>query len=141
MNMGVTEYIARIDAAMIVVDCAWNMQPAQITSSMAPLVKYLRANGHPTTPIVMVEGTTHGQAWIVNSTHPGADAQAVKRRAFAAAYAAILAKTGDGNLHYVGGDALYHHAANGTGLAWSDFDDPTVGGLHPTDLGHTRCAS
>ena len=35
---------------------------------------------------------------------------------------------------------LYHHIAGGTARAWLDHDDPTVGGLHPSDLGHTRIA-
>jgi hypothetical protein len=35
---------------------------------------------------------------------------------------------------------LYHHTPGGTARAWLDHDDPTVGGLHPSDLGHTRIA-
>ena len=39
------------------------------------------------------------------------------------------------------GDALYHHSTNNTALEWEvTYEDPTVGGLHPTDLGHTRVA-
>ena len=64
MNMGVTKLIATLDVAMIVIDCDWNMQGPLITANMAPLVSYLRSHGHPTTPIVMAEGTTAGQHWI-----------------------------------------------------------------------------
>ena len=63
------------------------------------------------------------------------------RLAFEAAFEAIMDKTGDKNLHKVPGDALYHHVANGTTLQWeSTYEDPTVGGLHPNELGHTRVA-
>lgn len=139
MNLGVTKFITAIDAAMIVIDCNWNMNAAEITANMAPLVSYLRSNGHPTTPLVMVEGTTGGQQWISpTNRHTN---QTANRLAFQAAYNAILAKTGDKHLHQVSGDALYHHPANSTTLEWEPtYEDPTVGGLHPTDLGHTRIA-
>ena len=45
MNLGVTKLIATLDAAMIVIDCDWNMNGPLITSSMAPLVSYLRGHG------------------------------------------------------------------------------------------------
>lgn len=145
MNMGVTKLIATLDVAMIVIDCSWNMDAALIKTNMAPLVSYLRSNGHATTPIVMVESTTAGQNWINPNITPGCSAisceQAANRAAFQAAYSAILGQTGDKNLYRVSGDALYHHEPNGTDLKWeSTYEDPTVGGLHPTDLGHTRIA-
>ena len=64
-------FSATIDASLIAIDCSWNMSPAQITARAAMVVGYLRAHGHPTTPIVFVEGTTGGQQWISNSTLPG----------------------------------------------------------------------
>ena len=102
MNMGVTKLIATLDAAMIVIDCDWNMDAAMITSNMAPLVSYLRSNGHATTPIVMAEGTTAGQHWInPNSTSASCAAisckQTAARIAFEAAFKAIVDKTGDKN--------------------------------------------
>jgi hypothetical protein len=148
MNMGVTKLIATLDVAMIVIDCDWNMEGPMITANMAPLVAYLRANGHATTPIVMAEGTTAGQHWINPSpTHGGVTCGAIScqqtasRLAFEAAFQAIIEKTGDRNLHKVPGDALFHHVANGTALKWeASYEDPTVGGLHPSELGHTRVA-
>jgi hypothetical protein len=40
-----------------VVDCDWNMDAPTIAKNAVPLVQYIRANGHPNTPIVMAEGT------------------------------------------------------------------------------------
>ena len=120
------------------------MQPKDITARAAPLVAYLRSHGHPTTPIVFAEGTTGGQQWIQNSSHPGSSGviggidEPANRAALRAAFAAIVAKTHDTNLHHVDGDALYHHVQGGTQRAWLDFIDATVGGVHPSDLGHSR---
>ena len=147
MNMGVTKLIATLDVAMIVIDCDWNMNGPMITANMAPLVAYLRANGHSTTPIVIAQGTTAGQHWINPSPNSSFECGAIScqqtasRLAFDAAFQAIIDKTGDKNLHKVPGDALFHHVANGTALQWeASYEDPTVGGLHPSELGHTRVA-
>ena len=72
---------------MIVIDCNWNMNAAEITNNMAPLVSYLRNNGHATTPLVLVEGTTGGQRWISPTGGIiGRNNQTANRIAFQAAY-------------------------------------------------------
>lgn len=145
MDPGVTTFLATLDTALIVIDCSWNMSPTAISARAPVLVAYLRAHGHPKTPIVLVEGTTGGQQWISNSSEPGTQSEPIggidepsNRVALKSAFDGIVAKTKDANLHYVDGDALYHHTAGQTARAWLDFEDPTVGGIHPTDLGHTQ---
>jgi hypothetical protein len=146
MDPGVVSFLATIDASVIVVDCSWNMSPSQITTRAPPLVGYLRSHGHPTTPIIFVEGTTGGQQWISNSSLPetsgviGGINEAANRVALRAVFAAMIAKSpADKNLHLVNGDSLFHHRRGGTEQEWEPtFEDPTVGGVHPTDLGHTR---
>jgi hypothetical protein len=146
MDPGVVSFLATIDASLIVIDCSWNMSPGEITARAPVLVAYLRSHGHATTPIVFVEGTTGGQQWISNSSLPGTSGviggidEPANRVALRAAFAAIVAKTpADKNLHLVDGDSLFHHSKGGTERAWEPtYEDPTVGGVHPTDLGHTR---
>ena len=48
------------------------------------------------------------------------------------AFEAIAAT--DKHIHFVDGDALYHHAVGGTAREWIDHDDPTVGGREHTSL-------
>jgi hypothetical protein len=82
-----------------------------------------------------LECTNPGTTGIIGGINETANRVALK-----AAFNSIVAKTSDKNLHYVDGDSLYHHTKGGTARAWLDFEDPTVGGLHPSDLGHTRIA-
>ena len=73
MELSVAKYLTTIDAAAIVIDCLPNMQPAAVSNRTAPLVQYLRANGHASTPIVLAAGTTYGdqrQARLYRSTPP-----------------------------------------------------------------------
>merc|ERR1711924_492789 len=51
-------------AAAIVIDCLPNMNTAEVTNRTVPLVKYLRAHSHATTPIVLAEGTPTPQDWL-----------------------------------------------------------------------------
>lgn len=85
---------------------------------------YFRSHGHATTPIILVEGTTYGQAWLL----PKVSAlQNPRRNALRTAYNALIAG-GDKHLHYVTGDQLLRID--------NDLVNPTVSGTHPTDLGH-----
>jgi hypothetical protein len=54
MDAAVGELLAQEEAAVYVIDCLPNMQPADVTAKCEPLVKQLRA-AHPKTPIVLVE--------------------------------------------------------------------------------------
>lgn len=61
MELGVAKHLATIPSvSLIIVDCNWNMDGASISSSTEPLVQYFRTHGHPTTPIILAEGTPAG---------------------------------------------------------------------------------
>jgi len=64
MALEVAANLTTIDAAVIVIDCNWNMQGASIARNVQPLVRYFRAHGHPTTPIVLAETTPAGAYWV-----------------------------------------------------------------------------
>eukprot|EP01049_Picozoa_sp_SAG25_P005733 SAG25_NODE_401_length_8480_cov_3.553275_2_plen_131_part_00 len=54
-DIGVAKYLVTLPAAVIVLDCLPNMNAATVAVKTVPLVKYLRANGHAKTPIVLAE--------------------------------------------------------------------------------------
>lgn len=125
MELGVYEHLAKIDAALIIIDCNWNMNGPGIATAAPPLIKYFRANGHPTTPIVLAEGTPAGGEWLLPAVHQTMEA---KRSALRGAYEAAKP---DKNLYYVNASQLWPTLM---------FDSPTVAGCHPTDEGGERVA-
>lgn len=137
MELSVAQYLTEIDCSMIIVDCSHNMNAALITQNTIPLVRYLRTNGHASTPIVLAEGTPSGTDWSaasVNTTIQGPLSMALD-----AAYKTLLAG-GDKHLYYAKSadmfaDPLGMPAVNPPG------DDPTVGGTHLTDLGMRKQAA
>eukprot|EP00040_Diaphanoeca_grandis_P020150 m.107095 g.107095 ORF g.107095 m.107095 type:complete len:858 (-) comp27770_c0_seq2:220-2793(-) len=128
MEMAVGRLVAEVkQAAMIVIDCNWNMNGSTIATNAPLLVKQLRAEWSSSKPIVLAEGTSAGSAWLSPSIHTD---QAEKRAALAAAYAEL--SQSDRNLHYVKGDDLL-------GVSGA-VDLPLAAGTHPDDLGHHRIA-
>ena len=127
MELSVAQFLAPIDAAVIVIDCLPNMNAGLVTNRTAPLVQYLRANGHQSTPIVLAAGTTYGQHWFEPANNDG------KRAALQAEYDKLVA-AGDSALHLVldAKDELF---------ASNPLVNPTVGGTHPSDLGHREIAN
>jgi hypothetical protein len=124
MDASVGEYLVKVDAAVYVIDCLPNMQPAQVTERTIPLVKQLRA-AKPDTPIVLVEDRRFTNDWITPAKRKfHDDNHAALRAAFAA-----LQKEGVRNLHYVPGDALYGTDTEGATDA-----------SHASDLGFMRQA-
>jgi len=124
MDASVGESLVKIDAAVYVIDCLPNMQPAQVTERTIPLVKQLRA-AKPDTPIVLVEDRRFTNDWITPAKRKfHDDNHAALRAAFAA-----LQKEGVRNLHYVPGDALYGTDTEGATDA-----------SHASDLGFMRQA-
>ena len=124
MDSSVGDYLVRIDAAVYVIDCLPNMQPAQVTERTIPLVKQLRA-AKPDTPIVLVEDRRFTNDWITPAKRKFHDDN---HAALRAAYA-TLQKEGVKNLHYVAGDALYGTDTEGATDA-----------SHASDLGFMRQA-
>lgn len=49
-------------AAVIVIDCNWNMGPGEITTNAPLIVQQLREEWSATKPIVLAEGTSAGDA-------------------------------------------------------------------------------
>lgn len=124
MDKEVGDYLVQLDAAVFVIDCLPNMNPAQVREKTVPLVQQLRA-AKPDTPIVLVEDRRYTNDWITpqkKKFHD--DNHAALREAFAA-----LQKAGVKNLHYIPGDALYGTDSEGATDA-----------SHASDLGFMRQA-
>ena len=137
MELNVAQYLTLLDASMIIVDCSWNMDHTAITARAVPLVKFLRANGHAATPIVLAEGTPSGVDWA--SATPNTTQQGANAIALAQAYHELIA-AGDKHLYYVTAAQLFSDAL-GMPAVNPDTVDPTVGGVHLSDLGMRKQAA
>jgi len=125
MEPAMADLVAEIDAALFILDCIPNMStlPAdEIARRVENCVRVLRKK-HPATPIVLMEGRTHANAWLVP----------VNREKNA---------TGQAVLHSVYDKLL---AAGMTGLTYIPDNEilgtdaeATVDSAHPTDLGASR---
>ena len=129
MEVSVGRLIVELkQAALIVIDCSWNMAPDQIRANAPVLVRQFRQSWSATKPILLAEGTSAGAAWFQPAI---AAMQAARRAALASAFAELTA-AGVPNLHYQKGDELI-------GIS-GKADLPTAMGTHPTDLGHSMIA-
>jgi hypothetical protein len=126
MEESVAKYLTKLDPAMFVIDCLPNMQSATVTNRTVPLVKYLRTT-HPNTPIMLTAGTTYGDHWIRPASNDD------KRAALKAQYDVLVA-AGDKNIHLMLNEMDELFAAQ-------PLVNPTVGGTHPSDLGHREVAT
>lgn len=125
MDLAVGEYLAKIDAALYVIDCLPNMQPAQVREKCAPLVKLLRA-ARPEVPIVLVEDRRFTNDWITPAKAKFHDENhAALKEVFAA-----LQNEGVEKLYYIPGDTLYGTDSEGATDA-----------SHASDLGFMRQAN
>jgi hypothetical protein len=124
MDAAVGDLLIKIDAAAYVIDCLPNMNAADVRQKCIPLVKQLRA-ARPDTPIVLVEDRRNTNSWILperNQHHT--DNHAALKESFA-----TLKKEGVKGLHYLAGDDLLGHDAEGA-----------TDGSHPSDMGFVRQA-
>lgn len=126
-EISVAQFLVRLPASLFVIDCLPNLNATGVSERTRPLVEYIRAHGHPSTPIVLAAGTTYGDHWV----NPASNDR--KRSALEAEYAKLVA-AGDQNLYLVANrdDELF---------AYEPLINPTVGGTHPTDLGHREIAA
>ncbi len=124
MDSAVGDYLVQLDAAVYVIDCLPNMQPAQVTEKCVPLVRQLRA-AKPETPIVLVEDRRFTNDWI---TPLKRQFHTDNHAALRAAYDSLV-KEGVKNLHYIEGDKLYGEDTEGATDA-----------SHASDLGFMRQA-
>jgi hypothetical protein len=124
MDIAVADYLVQIDAAIYVIDCLPNMQPAEVTAKCAPLVKRLRA-AKPRTPIVLVEDRRFTNSWITPAKDKFHDEN---HAALKAAYEGLV-RDGVAGLHYIAGDKLY-----------GDDTEGATDASHASDLGFLRQA-
>jgi len=122
MEINVANYLTTIDASVFIIDCLPNMNATLVTNRTIPLVDYIREK-HPTTPIILVAGTWYGDHWFDPTPNDS------KRQALVEKYNELIAKTGDKDLYLIENskDELFNEEV---------LINPTVGGTHPSDLGH-----
>ena len=124
MDQAVGEYLVQLDAAVFVIDCLPNMQPADVTAKCEPLVKQLRA-AKPDTPIVLVEDRRFTNDWITPKKRQfHTDNHAALRKAYDSLVAQGIEK-----LFYIHGDSLY-----------GDDTEGATDASHANDLGFMRQA-
>ena len=124
MDKAVGDYLVQVDAAVYVIDCLPNMQPADVTAKCIPLVKQIRQS-KPKTPIVLVEDRRFANDWITPAKH---QFHSDNHAALKAAYE-NLKKEGVSHLHYIVGDKLY-----------GDDSEGSTDASHANDLGFMRQA-
>jgi len=124
MDQAVGEFLVQLDAAVFVIDCLPNMQPADVTAKCEPLVKQLRA-AKPDTPIVLVEDRRFTNDWITPKKRQfHTDNHAALRKAYDSLVAQGIQK-----LYYIPGDSLY-----------GDDTEGATDASHANDLGFMRQA-
>jgi lysophospholipase L1-like esterase len=124
MHAEVGAWLARMDAAVFVIDCSPNLNAEKIRERAVPLVKQLRA-ARPHTPIVLVEDRRNTNSWILPGRAAYHDAN---HAALQESYATLQAE-GVTGLYYIPGDDLL-----------GDDSEGTADGSHPSDLGFMRQA-
>jgi hypothetical protein len=124
MDASVGDLIGRVDAAVIVIDCAPNMNAELLQERTVPLVKQIRA-AHREIPIVLVEDRRFTNSWITPAKAAYHDAN---HAALKTAYAS-LQRAGVKHLYFISGDKLYGTDAEGATDA-----------SHASDLGFIRQA-
>ncbi len=124
MEPEVAELLAELDPLVYFIDCLPNLMPPDVAERVEPFVNIIRSV-HPETPIILAEGITYNNAFLVQSN---AEENAGSWKALRNAYE---------NLLNLGTRQLYYQIAEGQ----LGFDgEGTVDGVHPTDLGFYRQA-
>ena len=124
MEPEMAELLAELDPLIYFIDCLPNLQADEVAARVEPFVKILR-KAHPDTPIILAEGVTYNNAFLVEKRRLR---NSESRKALRVAYE---------NLINSGTRNLYYQIAEGQ----LGFDgEGTVDGTHPTDLGFYRQA-
>ena len=117
MEPEMADLLAELDPAVYVLDCLWNMQPAEVSQRVAPFVKKLRA-ARPGTPILLVEDCS------VRNVTPTEKGKILRR-----IYEDLKAE-GIHDLHFLANQDMLGTDGDGT-----------VDGCHPNDAGMMRQAA
>jgi hypothetical protein len=126
----VAAMLVELKPAVLVIDCLPNMDATLVQQRASALFKQLRVGLGPAVPILVLEGHTYSNAWILPAVRRG---QQAKRAAQKAAFDAA-AKT-DKHLYYLAGDAKL------ASLGDEAQHDATSGiGVHPTNIAHLHIA-
>jgi hypothetical protein len=116
--------LSELDPEIYFIDCLPNLEAAEVAVRVEPFIRILR-KVHPDTPIVLAEGITYDDSFLVKARELRTNES---RKALRNAYE-NLTKSGVRN--------LYYQIAEGE--LGSDGEG-TVDGTHPTDLGFMRQA-
>jgi lysophospholipase L1-like esterase len=123
----VAEVIARIQAPVLyLLDYEANAGPDGIKATLARFIDILRT-AHPDTPILVISRVLPSVDRFLQSAR---DARS-QTREFQRGIVEARRKAGDRRISFV----------DGTDLMGDDFDECTVDGAHPTDLGFYRMAN
>ncbi len=117
MEPEMADLLAELDPAVYVLDCLWNMQPAEVSERLGPFVRKLRAV-RPGTPILLVEDCS------VSNTTPTEKGTILRR------IHEDLKAEGMRDLYFL----------SNRNMLGTDGDG-TVDGCHPNDLGMMRQAA
>ncbi len=124
MDSAMAGWLAKIDAALYVIDCLPNMNAALIKERCLPFIRKLRAL-RPDTPIILVEDRRNTNSWIYperNQHHT--DNHAALRECYA-----VLQEEDNSGIYYIPGNDLL-----------GDDGEGSTDGSHPSDLGFMRQA-
>jgi hypothetical protein len=127
MQPEVAQFLLELKPSIFVVDCLPNMQASAVERLAPPLFKQLRAGLGQDVPIMVLEGHTYTNAWILPAVQ---SAQAAKRTAQRAAFEQAAAS--DPHIHYVSG------AGKLASLGEAQYDATSGIGVHPTNIAHLR---
>lgn len=117
MEPEMADLLAELDPAVYVLDCLWNMQPAEVSERLGPFVRKLRA-ARPRTPILLVEDSSG------SNTTPTEKGTILRR-----IYKALKAE-GIRDLYFLSNRNMLGTDGEGT-----------VDGCHPNDIGMMRQAT
>jgi hypothetical protein len=124
LDLPLARLLGETEAAVYVIDCLPNLQPAEVAARAVPFVRALREH-QPDVPVILVEDRSMAHSWI---QPPQARLHEHNRAALQAAYQTLRAD-GAGPLYCVSGDNLLGEDGEGT-----------TDGSHPNDLGFRRQA-
>ena len=129
MQPDVAKYLLStpVKPSVFVVDCLPNMNAASVVERAEPLFRQLRAGLGPNVPILVLEGHTYSNAWVLPAIYDG---QRAKRAAQRAAFDRVSAT--DKHIHYVGGGGKL------ASLGEAQYDATSGIGVHPSSIAHYR---